>query len=206
MPSASRWRASSTALSTPQSERRYASLLYAESNPAEAINGIPVGLLNESPPAERVWKRVFGLASRCDAVVAHNAEFDMRFVPHGATARTPWICSCYDLLWPKAPKPGASLVTLALSHGLGVSHAHRAMVDCEILSRLFTRIHEMGTDLRAFFERGLRPKATFQALVPFDRKDEAKNEGFSWDGASKRWLRTMAIEDATALGFSVRRI
>jgi DNA polymerase-3 subunit epsilon len=173
-------------------------------NPAEAVNGIPAEMLINAPYADDVWCYVRERVRWVDAIIAHNAAFDRRFVPGDLASEKPWICSCDDLLWPMAPKPRAGLVALALAHGLGVSHAHRAAVDVDLLARLLTRVREQGTDLHKFLARGLRPKATFQALVPFDRKDEAKAAGFSWEAGSKRWLRTMAIEDAALLPFKVR--
>jgi DNA polymerase-3 subunit epsilon len=53
---------------------------------------------------------------------------------------------------------------------------------------------------------GVASARLFQALVPFERKDEAKAAGFKWNGSDKTWTRQMAIEDATALGFPVKLI
>lgn len=52
----------------------------------------------------------------------------------------------------------------------------------------------------------MRAKALFVALVPFERKDEAKAAGFQWDAARRQWLRTMAIEDAAALPFRTQQV
>ena len=74
------------------------------------------------------------------------------------------------------------------------------------MARLFTRAKELGVDLSAMLARGLRPKATFVAMVPIEQKDLAKEAGFRWDPAKKQWKRMMAIEDAEALGFPVKQI
>jgi DNA polymerase III epsilon subunit-like protein len=186
--------------------RSFASLIRADNNPAEHVNGIPAAMLALAPPAELVWRVVRRMALECDAIVAHNAAFDVRFVPAEVTNGMPWICSCYDLAWPKAPKLGAPLISLCLAHGLGVSHAHRALSDCDLLSRLLTRVHEMGCDLEALLARGLRPKATFQGLVPMSRNNELKEAWFKWKPDTKQWLRTMAIEDAALLPFPTREV
>lgn len=194
--------------SVPHAEpiRSFGSLIRAESNPAFAINKIPEALLAEAQTAHDVWCEVGYLVDQADAIVAHNAPFDQDFVPDLVWSGTPWICSMSDLAWPCATRPGEGLVSLALAHGLGVAHAHRAMADCDLLARLLTRVAEMGHDLQAFLQRGLRPKATFQALVPMSRNEEIKAAGFKWFPETKRWLRTMAIEDAATLPFDTRQV
>jgi DNA polymerase-3 subunit epsilon len=186
--------------------KAYSSLIFATENPAFDVNRIPPALLAHAPPADMVWPAVGDLVDEAGAIVAHGAEFDRRFVPPSVMGGTPWICSMEDLLWPRAQKPGESLVKLALAHDLGVSHAHRAMVDCDLLARLLTRAAEMGADLEQLLARGLRPKGRFQALVSFHDKDLAKDAGFRWEPEARRWVRTMAIEDTGALPFPVRRI
>ena len=183
----------------------YSSLIRHNANPAEAINGIPVDILLTAPECDWVWKKVRALVYEVDAIVAHNAAFDRRFVPMTVTCYTPWICSCDDLIWPKAPKPGMNLVGLALAHGLGVAHAHRAAADVELLCRLLTRVRETVGSLEPFLRYGLRPKALFQALVPKPGA-EAKAAGFRFDWDTRQWLRTMAVEDAAKLPFKTQEV
>jgi len=169
------------------------------------VNRIPPALLADAPEAANVWAGVAKLCAGVDAVLAHNAEFDRRFVPTSVWSR-PWICTMDDLAWPCATRAGEGLVSLTLAHGLGVANAHRALADCDMIARLLTRVHEMGIELVPFLERGLRPKSRYQALVSFESNHIAKDAGFKWDGAAKMWARTMADEDAAALAFKVRRI
>lgn len=184
----------------------FASLINHDSNAMEKVNGIPAELLAVSPPPEIVWPRVEAMARTCDAILAHSAVFDRGFVSDELRDSKPWICTKDDLGWPKQTKPGQSLVALALAHGLGVASAHRALADCDLLSRLLSRIAADGVDLAAFLARGLRPKATFQAIVSFADKDKAKDAGFAWEPESKRWLRTLAIEDAQSFPFQIRKV
>jgi DNA polymerase-3 subunit epsilon len=185
--------------------RALSTLVRADANPAEKLNRIPAELLRDAPEPDKVWRALIPYARLCGAVVAHNADFDRRFVPETATGPLPWICSCSDLAWPLADKPGQSLITLALAHGLGVAHAHRAAADVELLARLFSRVAEMGHDLDAMLERGLRPKVLVHALVSYDEREKAKAAGFRWneDGTS-RWLRKMPLEDVGGLPFETR--
>jgi DNA polymerase-3 subunit epsilon len=182
----------------------WSSLLLAEENPAQAINGIPVAALALGNTPGMAWSSLHLLATRTDAIVAHNAEFDRAFVPLQIQTVRPWICSKNDVTWPKATSSGQSLVALALAHGLGVAHAHRAMSDVDTLARLLARVGEMGADLRALLAPGLRPKARFVALTSFDERELVKRAGFQWDPQRKVWARTMAEEDAAALPFPVR--
>ena len=183
----------------------FASLLHAHDNAAEHVNRIPAALL---PSVEwPAWEMVHDMAERADAVVAHNADFDRRFVGEKITGALPWICTMDDIAWPLASE-SRSLVALALAHGIGVASAHRALTDCDLISRLFSRVHEMGLDVGTMLERGLRPKALYQALVPYERNEEAKAYGFRWnrDDAPRMWARKMARDDVGTLPFRVREI
>lgn len=192
--------------------RSFASLIRHADNPAEAVNRIPSSALPDAPEADSVWPVVARMASKCDAFVAHGADFDRRFVPPMIRDGMPWICSMNDLDWPCAQKPGEALVKLALAHDLGVAYAHRAMAGVDLISRLFTRYMTAGLDLGAFLLRGMRPKGLF--IVADQRLDAARNElaklaGFVWDRPElvpRAWARRMAIEDAPGLPFEVREV
>ena len=183
--------------------RSFSSLMRAASNPAERVNRIPSALLADAPEAGTVWAGVSRMVAKCDAVLAHNADFDRRFVPPDIAAK-PWICTMNDLAWPMVDKP-TNLAAVALAHGLGIASAHRAYTDCDTIARLLSRVAET-MPLGPFLARGLRPKSRYQALVSFETNQLAKDAGFKWDGAAKMWARTMADEDAAALAFKVRRI
>lgn len=191
--------------------RSYSSLIRGESNAAEAINRIPTAALMDAPEPARVWAAVASLADGADCVVAHNADFDRGFCAAAGVsmayhiAQMPWVCSRSQMEWPRG-KQGDSLVNLTLAHGLGVATAHRAMADCDMLARLFTRVAEMGVDLGAMVARGMRPSAVFVALAPYEQKDVVKAAGFSWDGERKEWRRRMAVEDVAGLPFRVREV
>jgi DNA polymerase-3 subunit epsilon len=187
-------------------ETIFSSLCFAETNAAEAINQIPVGLLLTAPPAEAVWAHVIKMASLCDIVIAHRAEFDRSFSSPEMQAMT-WVCSKFDIEWPKG-KLGDSLVPLALQHGISVHGAHRAATDVDIMCRLFARVGDMGADWETILRRAMRPKKLFYSLAPFEEKDIVKAHGFQWDPAKygKNWARRMPIEDAEKLPFRVKQI
>jgi DNA polymerase-3 subunit epsilon len=185
----------------------FSSLICAESNEAEAINRIPAAALRSSAQHKAyALKSLLLMADRSDAFVAHRAEFDRSFLSPLAPffGERPWICSKYDIQWPKQTRPGSSLVPLALEHDLGVAYAHRALTDCDLIARLFTRSRELGSDLDVMLTRAMRPKAEFVALVSYDDRQLAKDAGFQWNGDTRLWTKRCFIDDASALPFKVR--
>ncbi|MGG6242539.1 3'-5' exonuclease [Nodosilinea sp. AN01ver1] len=184
-------------------------LLYASDNPAEAINHIPSKALVNLPELMEAGMLYLlkALAVQTSYAVAHNAEFDRQWfdgeklpILIGKDAKPiRWLCSMNDMTWPKQTKPRESLVSLALHHGIGVSSAHRALTDCQLIAELFNRVtHDEFVNLVA---QALRPKGLFKAEVCFEQKQLAKDAGFQWHPESKEWKRLMAIEDAARLPF-----
>lgn len=183
----------------------YSSLVDAPSNAAHHVNRIPPTALAEGASAASVWERLSAWLDRADALVAHGADFDRKFAPAGWDKGKPWICSMTDIEWPQHSS-SRSLVSILLQHGLGVSHAHRALTDCEMIARLLERCHEMGHDVRDMLCRGARDKGLFQAVVSYDDREKAKACGFTWDKAASRWTRRVALEDVSAFPFPLRRL
>jgi DNA polymerase III subunit epsilon len=169
-----------------------------EQNAAERVNRISPRVLLGAPPACDVWDRVRDLVVRADVLAAHRAEFDQKFCPDFGK---PWVCTKVDFDWPGVAR-GDHLTHLALAYGLGIVSVHRAMADVDTMARILTRVKELGHDLQALFERAMRPKKKFVAMVSYDQRQLAKDAGFLWDGAS--WYRHMPPEDAEALPFRVR--
>ncbi|MEL6384304.1 MAG: 3'-5' exonuclease [Cyanobacteria bacterium J06626_18] len=116
-------------------------LLHAAQNAAEPINRIPPTALIALPQVlqHKSLSLLQELALAADYVVAHNAEFDIQWfddqqlpILRGPDQQAlQWLCSMADMTWPKQTRPGESLITLALNHGIGVSSAHRALTDCQ---------------------------------------------------------------------------
>lgn len=188
-----------------------ATLLPAESNEAEAINRIKPEALREAGliGASFALEMLFAMSNKADVYVAHNAEFDSKRV-FGNTdflplASLPWVCTMSDFKWPLATREQGSLINLALDHGIGVASAHRALTDCRLIAALFDRMASPET-LQAMFQTAMRPKGLFQALVSYDDREKARQAGFKWDGGTKRWTRSLALEDAAQLTFQTRRL
>jgi DNA polymerase-3 subunit epsilon len=191
----------------------FATLVRAEANPCEDINRIPAGALAGAAVARCAWDRLDTLVtvagSRGPAIfMAHRASFDQSFVTAGApevAARLPWVCSKFDIEWPRS-KPGASCVEMALAHGVPVVSAHRALTDVMLIAKTLESVQADGHDLGAMLVRAMRPKVLFVAQVSYDEREKAKAAGFGWDAATKTWSRRMAREDVASLGFRVREV
>lgn len=170
-------------------------------NECENINRIPKSSVDyvgtDFEIAHSLGKELY---RRADYMVAHNAEFDKSFLPEFSAK--PWLCTCFDFKWPQASRDGGSLISLALDHGIGVSSAHRALTDCQLIAALFDRME----NLPEMIAHAARPKGIFQAKVSFDQKDLAKDAGFKWNPDTKQWLRRMAVADAQELSFPVVKV
>lgn len=171
-------------------------------NPCEQTNRIPAAATEALPTKLRTssWDLFNDLADHADVIVAHNADFDKQWY---WDIEKPWLCTMEDFDWsPHDHVNGKSLVAIALSHGIGVSSAHRALTDCQLIAELLNRHH----DLQTLFRRAMRPKAIFRAVVSYDDNHLAKAAGFRWNPESKIWWRRMAIEDAAKLSFRTVKI
>jgi DNA polymerase-3 subunit epsilon len=183
----------------------FASLIRGEGNASEAVNNIPAAMLPEAREPERVWAAARWIIEPAQVIIAHHADFDRQFTPD---LGKPWICSEEDIVWPDSQKGGrgGSLSHLALRLGLGVASAHRAMADVDTLSRILTRLAEMGNNLETMLIHAMRPKAMFHSMAPFEQKDIVKEAGFRWDPDRKIWWRKMAVDDAKELPFKVKQV
>jgi DNA polymerase-3 subunit epsilon len=186
----------------------YSSIVHGQGNAAESVNGIPESLVEDPtvPTSARVWAFVARLVDHADAVVAHRADFDYGFVPKYLVElrAKPWVCSKFDIEWPKQREQGEHLTHLALAHGLGLVTAHRAMADVDTLVRLFQRVAEMGVNVQSMLAKAMRPRVKVVSLAPFEQKDVVKKSGFAWDPAARVWWRRMPEEDVSSLPFKAR--
>jgi DNA polymerase III subunit epsilon len=183
-------------------------LLVAPDNPAEHINRIPAQVLPSL--SERLVDQTLAvfeaMVQEASFAVAHNAAFDRqwfdgRHLPVLQKSGQPmqWLCTMEDFTFPWQTRPGDSLINLALAHGVGVSSAHRALTDCQLIAALYDRME----DLPQMIEQALRPKVLARALVSYDDRQLAKDAGFRWNGETRTWTRRMVEADAWQLPFKV---
>lgn len=188
-------------------------LFSAPDNPAEKINRIPSSVLPTIEPNLQKWMlwTFEQMVKHASYAVAHNAEFDRQWfngqhLPQLMKEDKPiqWLCTMDDFTWPQQNRPGESLVTLALAHGIGVSSAHRALTDCQLIAALFDRMEK--DRLPEIIAAAARPKFLFKADVIYDDRQLAKDAGFKWNPDRKMWTRKMVEEDTQLLPFKVIKI
>jgi DNA polymerase-3 subunit epsilon len=182
-------------------------LLPCDSNPAEAINGIPAEV-SRLPQPWREGLRCFEAMLACaDAVVAHNAAFDRQWFGRGALPAVdkPWICSMEDIAWQEERPLRAtpSVQDLALAYGVPVWAAHRALTDCIYLAQVFERCDA----LERLLERAMEPRRLVRALVPYADRHLARQAGFRWnDPVARAWSRRLSEREIESLPFQVEPV
>ena len=140
-------------------------------------------------------------------IVAHNAEFDMKWFGRNKLPRIEkqWICSMDDITWPadRQLKTRPSVRDLALAYGVPVWNAHRALTDCIYLAEVFKRCSE----IEKLLIRALEPKVLLRAEISYEERYLAKNAGFRWNDQIKgAWSRKMSRRDMKKLEFPVHEI
>ncbi|NJN29982.1 MAG: 3'-5' exonuclease [Synechococcales cyanobacterium RM1_1_8] len=176
---------------------------HRQDNPAEAINNIPITAVNATPVelAQYLCQTINYWGEIAEYILAHNAPFDRQWFKDHPTFPTlynqRWLCTCSDFTWPRQHRPGQKLIDLALAHGIGVSSAHRALTDCQLIAALCDRM----TDLPGLIAQATRPKVLVRADVSFEERQLAKDAGFRWDGKTKQWTLRLSREEAAQLPF-----
>ena len=182
-------------------------LLPVEKNNAEKINNIPAEITRLPQPLSEAIKYFESLVRVSDVIVAHNAEFDMKWfgLKKLPQIEKPWICSMDDITWPadRQLKTRPSVRDLALAYGVPVWNAHRALTDCIYLAEVFIRCSE----LEKLLIRALEPKVLLRAEISYEDRLLAKNAGFRWNDAIKgAWSRKMSRRDKEKLEFPVHEV
>ncbi len=182
-------------------------LLPVEINNAEKINNIPAEITRLPQPLSEAIKYFESLVRVSDVIVAHNAEFDMKWFGLNKLPQIEkqWICSMDDITWPvdRQLKTRPSVRDLALAYGVPVWNAHRALTDCIYLAEVFKRCSE----LEKMLIRALEPKVLLRAEISYEKRHLARNAGFRWNGAIKgAWSRKMSRRDMEKLEFPVHEV
>lgn len=178
-------------------------LIPCDANEAIEVNNITPELSMQVINASPMLDTIKTMAIWSSAIVAHNAEFDKKFIkslPHlEELGGMPWICSCHDFEWPKT-KSGCKLIEICVSLNVPVVSAHRALADCLLLAECFSKVD----DLQGRLEKASAPKKLYKALVSYNDRQLAKDAGFVWDSLIKKeWGKRLTEEDANSLPFKV---
>jgi DNA polymerase-3 subunit epsilon len=185
-------------------------LLSVDSNSAESVNRISPELTQGNTSSRYAGAVLLDMIEEADALVAHNADFDRPWIdgllqgwgkPTTEEKGKPWICTCHGITWPDL-RPGCSLASLSLAHGVPVWAAHRALTDCIYIAQIFERDELLEEHL----EEGLLPRQLVAACVSFDQKDLAKEAGFRWVAERRQWQRTCNQKQIDSFPFSVKPV
>ena len=127
----------------------------------------------------------------CDALIAHNAFFDSKFVTKRFPfVGHPWGCSANDVIWSDhGLRTGKSLGALVTAAGFFMPQAHRAAADAWATACLLMM---PGYDARPvavhLIERGRRPThRLFAENAPISTKDTLKAAGYRWHPTRRCW-------------------
>lgn len=192
--------------------QQFSTLLPAKTNDAYSVNKIKA----ETTSLPMAWGHaltVINAASKyADAIIAHNAEFDKKWMEQIPALLSfgeeifldkPWICSCHDFTWPDMGFGGKRLIDIALQMGIPVVSAHRALTDCQLLAECFVRL----SDLPERLERAKLGKDTYIALTSYEERELTKSWGFMWDKlVPKAWACKLSEEEVQQLPFKVRKL
>ncbi|MFM7635754.1 MAG: 3'-5' exonuclease [Cyanobacteriota bacterium] len=182
-------------------------LLPVDRNPARPVNGIDPAVTQLSQPWRQSLELLLALVERSDALLAHNAAFDRQWFGVGLlpALRRPWICSMEDIRWPadRQLRTPPSVRDLALSYGVPVWAAHRALTDCIYLAQVLERC----PDLEALLVAAQEPRQLFRAQLSYAERHRAKQAGFRWnDPLPGAWTRRLSERELRGLSFPVELV
>ena len=123
----------------------FSTLFPCYENKVQSINKISPELTQLKYSTE-YFNYILDLIANSDAIIAHNADFDKRFVltlPYGEIfTNKPWICTKNNFTWP-VPLSRLRLQDICLAMGVNYTDAHRALQDCILLSKCFEKVEDL---------------------------------------------------------------
>lgn len=176
----------------------------------EELTGISTPMLHRfgKAPSDLLFAQLDEMIAESDACVAHNASFDKGFMTkfyerNGKQfpAKT-WICTLNDVDYPASIR-SRSLIYLAATHGFVNPFSHRALTDVLSMFKVLSFY-----DIPATLENSQSPRLELVANVSYDNRGLAKDMGFRWDGAAKKWKKQIRTNqyDPKKLPFEVEVI
>ena len=126
--------------------QNYSTLFPCEINPVEHINHIPVDVTNCNFSLALSDSILIGMGHSAQACVAHNAEFDKKFVSLLACGQyllnKKWICTKANFTWPVS-LPRLRLEDICNGMKVPYTNAHRALTDCQLLAQCFEKVEDL---------------------------------------------------------------
>jgi DNA polymerase-3 subunit epsilon len=127
--------------------QNFSTFLPCETNPVEHINNIKAEWTKCSPNTHSALSFLKDMAKNAQAFVAHNAEFDKKFLQtvkelDGEFWSKRWICTKADFKWPVALFRNR-LQDVCFAMGVPYADAHRALIDCHFLALCFSKVDDL---------------------------------------------------------------
>ncbi|WP_294532307.1 3'-5' exonuclease, partial [uncultured Rhodoblastus sp.] len=142
---------------------------------------------------------VHKLFENAELVIAHNANFDRRFIERRfpSLPLRPWACSFAEIDWRAEGFEGKGLNALLMQIGLFQPAAHRAANDVDALvGLLMANLSEERTVVKTLFESSRRPSLLFEATgSAFATKGVLRARGYQWSQASGVWSREVQLPE-----------
>jgi len=141
---------------------------------------------------------VMDMVAPAALIIAHNANFDRKFVEKAfpVFSTKAWACSMKEIPWREEGFEGVKLEYLALKSGF-FYNPHRAEVDCratlELLSRPLSHSGELG--LASLLKNARKMTHRIWAEnAPFDFKDVLKSRGYRWNAGNNGKPRSWYVD------------
>jgi len=131
--------------------QNFSTLFPCDENPVERINHIKAEATRLNYSNIMTDTILMVMNANAQACVAHNAEFDKRFIasiPCGEVLlKNKWICTKANFTW---PVPLQRLRLEDICNGMKVPYfeAHRALTDCLLLAQCFAKIDDLEERFR----------------------------------------------------------
>ncbi len=126
----------------------FSTLFPCEENPVIDINGISVESTQVKFNRSLVVPFFANMADFAQAIVAHNAQFDKKFIdtidpqPPVRFTQRKWICTKSDFEWP-VPLYRNRLQDVCAAMNVPYVEAHRALNDCNLIAQCFSRVPDL---------------------------------------------------------------
>lgn len=124
----------------------FSTLLPCEENDAKKINHIEPEWTQCNQNTTSAIYFLYGMAKDSSFIVAHNAQFDKKFL-HSCTNSVEfwdkrWICTKNDFKWP-VRLTRFRLEDICIAMKVPYINAHRALADCSLIAQCFDNIPDL---------------------------------------------------------------
>lgn len=132
--------------------QNFSTLLPCEENPVQDINHIDPEWTRSHENHNAAIQFLKDMAKNSDAIVAHNASFDKKFLRTIPELDSEfwvkrWICTKNDFKWPVQLYRNR-LQDICTAMGVLYSDAHRALTDCNFLAMCFSKVSDLEMRLK----------------------------------------------------------